>query len=433
MKPKSPAPKPVILRDILQYAHQFRARVFVVALDADLVQDESLASVLLDINILRNLSIPVVIIYGLEREGAPLATESGIAALGYEGIARIDAAALEQAAAQSHRLGGKLLEGLATNDLRAVIGNCVKATPLGIISGVDYQFTGKVERLDTDFIRALLDNHIVPIVPPIASDGEGGTYWLNADHAALELAKSLQAVKLVYLTGRNGVELGGALVRSVSADDLEAQYQAVKKQVPPDLASKIAHAILACRGGVPRVHIINGKLHEALLAEVFSNEGVGTMVYTNEYAFIRQAVRRDARDIYGLIKSGIMSEELVQRTRASIQKQINEFYVYEIDRTLVGCVALHLYPETQKGELACLYVRPDHENRGIGRKLIQYTLEQAARLKLSQVIALSTQTFAYFTQKAGFVEGTVDDLPAERREQYVQSGRNSKILKRNVS
>ena len=194
------------------------------------------------------------------------------------------------------------------------------------------------------------------------------------------------------------------------------------------MLSKAIHAAAACHAGVQRVHIINGRVDEGLLAEVFSNEGIGTLIYANEYQQIRRAMKKDIRAIQMLTKKAVETDELVKRPRVSIEKNIGDFYIFEIDRNPVACVALHLYAEQKKGELACLYVNPLHENQGIGRKLIQFVESKAREMGLSELLALSTQAFTYFQSKAGFTEGTPDDLPAGRREKYEQSGRKSKVL-----
>src|SRR5437879_3774559 len=144
-----------------------------------------------------------------------------------------------------------------------------------------------------------------------------------------------------------------------------------------EIVSKAAHAVAACQAGVPRVHIINGRVDEGLLAEVFSNEGIGTLIYANEYQQIRRAMKKDVRSIQMLTKEGVASQELAKRTRVTIERQLADYYIFEIDKNPVACVALHLYPDQRKGELACLYVKASHENQGIGRKLIRFVEEKA--------------------------------------------------------
>jgi len=194
------------------------------------------------------------------------------------------------------------------------------------------------------------------------------------------------------------------------------------------MLSKAIHASVACKAGIQRVHIINGRVDEGLLAEVFSNEGIGTLVYANEYQQIRRAMKKDIRHILMLTKNSVASDELIKRSRSTIEKNLNDYYIFEIDKNPVACVALHTYPEQKKGELAFLYVSPTHENQGIGRKLIQYVESKAREMDLNELLTLSTQAFTYFQSKGGFAEGSPDDLPSARREKYDQSGRNSKVL-----
>ena len=152
------------------------------------------------------------------------------------------------------------------------------------------------------------------------------------------------------------------------------------------------------------------------------------MVYSNEYQQIRRAMKKDIRSLMRLTKNSVASAELMKRTRAMIEKNIGDYYIFEIDKNPVACVALHVYPDQTTGELAFLFVATSHENQGIGRKLIQFVETKARELGLTELITLSTQAFTYFQSKGGFLEGSPDDLPASRRERYEQSGRNSKVL-----
>jgi amino-acid N-acetyltransferase len=330
----------------------------------------------------------------------------------------------------ANRLTHRILESLNTVDLQGAASNAVIAHPLGIIRGVDHLFTGRVERIDRELLGRLLANGIVPVVPPLGMDGNGHTYRLNSDAVAFEVARALGAVKLVYITTSDGLLVNGALARQMAVDELADAVQ--KGAVDPAQASKARHAVAAGKAGIPRVHVVNGTVDEGLLAEVFSNEGVGTLVYANEYRQIRRARKRDLRSIEQLIHASVESEELLPRTRADLEKRLDDYYLYEVDRNPVACVALHAYPDQKTGELACLCVRPTHENQGLGRRMVQYVEDQAREAGLERLIALSTQAFNFFTTKAGFSEGTPDDLPPTRREHYEQSGRRSRVLKKAV-
>jgi amino-acid N-acetyltransferase len=242
------------------------------------------------------------------------------------------------------------------------------------------------------------------------------------------VAEALKAIKLIFITSQDGLIYNGQLIRQMILSELQNLLSTNSAGFLPELLSKAQHAAAACKAGVPRVHVINGKVDEGLLAEVFSNDGIGTLIYANEYQQIRAAKKKDVRAIQLLTKAGVESDELVKRTRAMIESKLADYYIFEIDKNPVACVALHIYPEHNKGELACLYVSTSHENQGIGRKLIQFVESKARELNLNELLTLSTQAFTYFQSKGGFSEGTPDDLPPVRREKYEQSGRNSKVL-----
>jgi amino-acid N-acetyltransferase len=256
----------------------------------------------------------------------------------------------------------------------------------------------------------------------------------------VEVARALQAVKLVFLGMIEGVVVrneeapgGFDLVHQLTLEEADGLLKTRRSELAPAAVSKLDHAVRALRGGVPRVHIIDGRLEEGLLAEVFSNEGVGTLVHTNEYQAIRRATRKDARAILGLIEAGVENDELVRRSLKEIETRIDDYLVFEVDRNPAGCVALHTYPETGKAEMACVCVDPKYENQGIGARMMQYVENQARARGVKDLFCLSTQTFNYFVQKGGFRQGTPDDLPAARRERYEKSGRRSLVLTKKLS
>ncbi|MBI3880819.1 MAG: amino-acid N-acetyltransferase [Verrucomicrobia bacterium] len=398
------------------------------AVDGAIVTDENFANILLDVAVLRSLNIRVVLVHGAAAQIAALGTEQGVKASDLDGTGVTDAETLKLALTAANRLTHEILEGLATNDLRAAATNAIIASPLGIIHGTDHLFTGKVERVDVEFLTSLMAQGITPVVPPLGFDGEGRTYRVTSDRIAAEVATALKAAKLIFITSADGLTHGGKLIRQLIVGELEKLLTTAKDGFAPEVLARAGWAHYACAGGVPRVHVINGRVDEGLLAEVFSNEGIGTLIYANEYQQIRRALKKDLRALMILTKKSMASEELMKRTRATVEKQIGDYYLFEIDKNLVACVAMHVYPETNTGEMAFLYVHPSHENQGIGRKLIQFAEAKARELGLAEIFALSTQAFSYFQSKGGFTEGTADDLPPARREKYEASGRNSKVL-----
>ena len=416
------------LRGILTYIPGFREKTFVIALDGAIIADDNFPNLMLDLAVLRSLSIRLVIVHGAAHQIAELAAQTKVKISNADGTGITDAATLNVALTAANRISHEVMEGLASSDLRAATTNAIIAHPYGIVGGVDQLFTGRVEKVDTEFLNRLLEEDVVPVIPPLGFDGDGKTYRVNSDAVALAVGEALKAVKLMFITPQDGILVQGRLIRQMLLADFESVLALQKNDILPEQLSKALRTVEACKAGIPRVHVINGKVDEGLLTEVFSNDGIGTLIYANEYQQIRRAMKKDIRAIQLLTKKAVEAEELVRRTRAAIEKNLGDYFIFETDKNTVACVALHVYPEQKKGELACLYVNPSHENHGIGRKLIQFVENRAKEQNLNELITLSTQAFTYFQSKGGFSAGTPDDLPPGRREKYDQSGRNSKVL-----
>lgn len=420
--------KPTDLRGILHYIPQFRDRVFVIAVDGAMVADDNFGNLLLDVAVLRSLNIRVVLVHGAGLQVQQLAARLNEPLSNWDGAGVTDAGTLQIAIMAANQVTHEILEGLSLNNLKAAHTNGLEAVPVGILKGVDQQLTGKVHAVDAVLLRQLLDEGVVPVIPPLGFDGAGRTYRLNSDAVAMEVARAMDAVKLIYIGTRTGLEVDGRLLTQIPLQELEAVLKSAADKIPPEMLSKAQQALRACAAGVPRVHIISGEVDEGLLAEVFSNEGVGTLIYANEYQAIRRAQRKDIRHIMALTRPAVLGEQLRKRTRSEIERRINEFYVFEIDNNIVGVMAVHPFPERKQAELAALQVNPAHAHHGIGSKLAVYAEQIAREMGAETMFALSTQAFTFFQHKLGYSEGAVEDLPAPRREKYEQSGRNSKIL-----
>ncbi len=417
------------LRGILQYVPRFRDRTFVVAMDGQIAASDNLANILMDVAVLRSLNINIILVHGIGWQVRQKTTKAALELSESDGTGVTDAETLELAVNAATRLSHDLMQGLTTVDLRAAIANCLVAHPAGILGGIDLKYTGRVERVDTRCLEVLLGDGIIPVVPPLGFDGEGRTYRVNSDAIAVEVAEAVRAAKILFMFAGDGLVLDGTKVRQLPA--AEAEEIARKRRLLPSqpvLHSKLENAARATRLGVPRVHLINGTINEALLTEVFSNEGVGTMIYSNEYQQIRRVFKKDVRGIMSLIKQSVDSEELIRRTRNDIVAHLEDYWVLEIDRNLVGCVALHIYPEENAAELACLHVSKRHENQGYGSKLMSFVEQMARSRGCRTLFAVSTQAFAYLEQKGGFQETGVDALPTARRVLYDSSGRNARVL-----
>jgi amino-acid N-acetyltransferase len=382
---------------------------------------------------LRSLSIRVILVHGCGAQLLALASERGVAISSCDGTGITDEPTLKLGIEASHAVLQELMQGLASVDLKAAYANVIVAHPAGILNGVDTLHTGKVERVETAMLQFFLAEGITPVIPPIGFDGEGHTFRVNSDSVALEVAEAMRALKIIYLSQRGTLRLGETIVRQLSVGETEETLRKRRNFLEPSMVSKLEHAARACRGGVPRVHLLDGTQNEALLSEIFSHEGIGTMVYSNEYQQMRRALKKDLRAVMALIRESVANAELVKRSRAEILASLDDYWLLEIDRNLAGCVAVHFYPEAGMAELACLYVAKSHEGQGHGRKLMAFAEQLAAKKGAKHLLALSTQAYNFFQQKGGFIEVGPETLPPERRRKWEASGRNSKIMQKETS
>lgn len=422
--------KPTDLRGILKYVPRFQGQIFVIALDGSIVADENFTNILVDLAVLRSLGIKIVLVHGIGQQIKELSELRQIPISDVYGAGVTDAATLDLAIRASSRVSHLVLEGLAQNNLKGVITNSVRALPVGIIKGVDHQFTAKVERIDKDFITSLINDQVVPVMSPLTFGPDGKSLRVNSDLLAAELAEALQATKVIYLTPQPGLIINHELRPQISVDVLRKQVETAPEQIAELCRSKALNAVRAIDTGTPRVHIVDGRIFDGLLNEIFSNEGVGTLIYGNDYQQIRKATRRDVRFIYSLTRAAVKREELLHRTQQAIEKNIDQFYVFEIDENIIACVTLILYPQTSLAELGSLYVLPFYHHRGIGKKMVEYACLMAKERGATQIIALSTQSFGFFTNVCGFEEADKTILPESRLKQYDDSGRNAKVLRK---
>ena len=421
--------KPTDLRGILKYVPRFQDQIFVIALDGSIVADENFGNLVVDIAVLRSLGIKLVLVHGIGQQIQELSTARGIAISDAFGTGITDAATLDLAVRASARVSHVILEGLTQNALKCAITNAVRAIPLGILRGVDHQFTGKVDRVDTEFILTLINKSIVPILSPIGFAPDGRSLRINSDLLAAEVAEALRATKIIYLTPAAGLEINGEVRRDISVDALRSILKEHPEQIAENSRSKAIHAIKAIETGTPRVHIVDGRIFDGLLNEIFSNEGVGSLVYANDYQQIRKATRRDVRQIHNLTRGAVRREELIYRTQQAIEKNIDQFFVFEIDENMIACVSLYFYPDKpQIAEIGSLYVLPFYHNRGIGRKMVDYACMIAKERGATTIVALSTQSYSFFTSVMGFEETSKEILPDARLRLYEESGRNPKVM-----
>lgn len=419
------------LREILHYVPQFRGRTFVVALDGAVVESSDFSNILLDLAVLRSLSVRVVLVHGAAAQIEALGRKRGVALSNVDGTGVTDEATLEVSMDAISRLGNAVMQSLTTVKIKAASANAIHAHPAGILKGVDTGFTGTVERIDAGVLRGFLEQDILPVVPPLGFDADGQILRVNSDAVAREVASALGASKVLFVSLDDPRDHTGGRVRQWTAEEALAFVES-SGGLPPGMVSKLRHGARATRDGVPRVHLVGSRTPDALLAELFSNEGVGIMVYSDAYQRIRQAANADIDELYLLIHRAIEEEQLIERSRAEIQAAIDDYIVVEIDGNIVGCVAVHPDPARGRAELACLFVKRGHTGQGYGGTLVAAAAERARQRGCGELFALSTQAAGYLVRE-GFVRShDLDILPPERREKWESNGRNALLLVRRL-
>jgi amino-acid N-acetyltransferase len=338
-------------------------------------------------------------------------------------------------------VSNRIMTLLAECGAHAVIGNWVRARSIGVRNGIDFQSSGIVERLQSDILENVLSDGLIPIFPNIGWSAKGKPYNISSNELSLTLSTALKAAKLFFLTNRQELRTGDfsvpknavvdkhGLISQLTVADAAEMIELNKNKKGNELFDLITMGHQACSNGVRRVHIVDGSAEGMVLKEIFSNRGLGTMVYTNQYENIRPITPADIPEVLRMMQPVMEDAILVPRGADDLKENLDDYYVYEVDGTIHGCGALHVFDDRQ-GEIAALVVDEIYANLGIGKRIISYLIEQAYSLKLKAIFALTTQTSDWFLQ-LGFTEATVDDLPVQRQESY-DTKRNSLIFRQNL-
>jgi amino-acid N-acetyltransferase len=395
-------------------------------------------SSILDISILHHIGIRVILVPGAKTRIDEVLATYGIECETVDNIRISTPEAIPFIKMAAFDVSNTLMTRLAENDVSAVIGNWVRARGIGIRKGVDFKSSGLVERLKTDIIRNTLSEGIVPIFPNIGWNAQGKPYNLSSNELAFTVACEMKAAKLFFITDFGGIAAKGLSVPgglNVSGDGFLSQLTVDETKKLISANSKTPHAspglelasygYRACKFGVERVHIIDGRIEGMVLQEIFSNRGFGTMIYGNEFENIRSMVHADIPEVLTLMQPAIDEEILVPRNEDLLEEHLADYVVYEVDGTLHGCGALHAYG-SKFGEIAGIAVDEMYGNVGIGKKIVLYLLKKAAGLKMKKAFILTTQSADWFS-KLGFVKADVADLPEEKRAAYNKK-RNSLVL-----
>lgn len=444
MRPTQPVirnPQPATfvqwLRSVAPYVNGFRGSTFVIAFGGEVVADGKFVERVHDFNLLASLGIRLVLVHGARPQIEARLAECGLETGFAQGKRITDAAALQCVKESVGRVRSEIEallsmelanSPMANADLRVAGGNFVTARPIGVLDGVDMLHTGEVRKIDAAALRGRLDAGEVVLLSPLGYSPTGEIFNLCMEDVAASAAVALNASKLIFMMDAAGVlDPDGALLRELTVDEAE-RLSAKSAPLPEDIRLYLPCAIHACRGGV-RAHLVSRHVNGALLLELFTHDGIGTMITRAALENLRTARIEDIGGILRIIEPLEAEGVLVRRGRELLEREIDRFVVLEHDRLIVGCAALYPFPGAKSGELACLAVLPEHRDRGHGEFLLR-RIEALARAQgIRKLFVLTTRTGHWFVER-GFAETEVDKLPRQRQTPYNLQRRSKVLVKR---
>ncbi len=407
------------------YINAHRGRVCVLGFGGEAIADAKFDALIHDIALLHSLGLKLVLVHGARPQIEARLAQAAITPRYVAGLRITDSSALplvKEAVGQARiAVEARLSMSMANSPmhgarLRVASGNFVIARPLGVRAGVDYCFTGEVRRVDTTAIRGWLDSGSLVLLSPLGYSPTGEVFNLAAEDVATATAAALRADKLMLLyEGADLMAAGGDLIRELGL--AEAVRLSGEASQPEAVRRHLGQGLRACRAGVRRVHLLPRRQDGALLLELYTRDGVGTMLNADSYEGLRQATIDDVGGVVGLIQPLEEAGILVRRSRERLEVEIERFLVLERDEAIIGCAALYPFAAEQVAELACLAVASEYRNGGRADVLLRRTEELARQQGLQQLFVLTTRT-AHWFQERGFRPAAVAELPVRRQALY---------------
>ena len=422
-------------RDSSPYIHAHRNRTFVIFFGGEALDDPHFANHVHDIALLNSLGIRLVLVHGIRPQINARLQKLNATSRFIKHLRITDDTALqcvkEAAGLVRVEIEALLSMGLANSPMagakiQVVSGNFVTAKPIGVIDGIDYSHTGDVRRVDSAALQQQLEQNRVILISPIGYSPTGEIFNLCAEQVATDVAIALQAEKLVLLTEQNinDPQTGQLILQltSLQADDLLKQ----NPNLPVTVSQPISAAIRGCQFGVERVHLINRTQDGALLLELFTRDGLGTLISSTPYEELRTATLNDIAGIIDLITPLEQQGKLIKRSRETLEIEIDDYIVIERDGLVIGCATLHTFSDSRTGEIASFAVHHDYQKADRGDRLLKYILTKARQNNLHKLFVLSTQTMHWFIER-GFQNIEIETLPESLNNKYNHQ-RNSKVL-----
>ena len=428
-------------RSAAPYIHAFGGRTFVIAFGGEVVSEQQFISLSHDLNLLASLDVRLVLVHGVRPQVEQRLIREDLKPAYHHGLRVTDDAAMEAVkeanGAVRVEIEALLSMGIANSpmagaDIRVASGNFVTAKPLGVIDGVDLQHTGEVRKINAVGINKRLEDGELVLLSPMGYSPTGETFNLTLEDVASSAALALDAEKLIFLMDTDGVKnFRGEFLREMTTDKAKnllknAHKNDVPKHFTEDVAYYLKAAVKASEDGITRTHLISRHIDGAIIQELFTASGIGTMVTELPLETMRQATIDDVGGILQLIEPLESDGVLVRRGREQIEIEIQHFYVMEHDNRTIGCAAIYPSGANKIAEFACLAIDPQYRGGGRGDKLFNYCQAEAKKMGLNEIFCLTTRTEHWFLER-GFKEESVDNLPTERKKIY-NLQRKSKVF-----
>lgn len=433
-------------RSVAPYVNAFRGKTFVVAFGGEVVADGKFVELVHDLNLLASLGVRLVLVHGARPQIEARLQEHKLQTAYVKGMRVTDAATLQCVKESVGRvrveIEALLSMGLpnspmANAAIRVASGNFVTARPVGVVEGVDLMHTGEVRKVDAAAIRLRLEQGEVALLSPLGYSPTGEIFNLTLENVAATAAIALNAEKLIFLMDTAGIEekstgKSGKLLRELTVDEsktLLARLANNPAKLSDDVQLYLPCAVQACEGGVARVHLISRHVDGAVLQELFTHDGIGSMISQGPLQTLRNAGVEDVGGILQLIEPLEAKGVLVRRNRELLEMEIGHFIVLEHDRMIVACAALYPFTDEKASELACLAVHPDYRNAGHGDTLLKH-IEAKAKTQGSKKLFVLTTGAAHWFVERGFEETKVEKLPKAKRGLYNYRRRSKVFVKK---
>jgi len=426
-------------RSVAPYINAFRGKTFVIAFGGEVVADGKFVELTHDFNLLAALGIRLVLVHGARPQIELHLAKNNLGDTYYQGVRMTDAETMQCVKEAVGRvrveIEALLSMGLANSpmanaDIRVAGGNFITAQPIGIINGVDLMHTGSVRKVDIAALNDRMDFGEVVLLSPLGYSPTGEVFNVTLEDIATATAIALDADKLVFLMDTDGVQdKKGKLLKELTVAEAQAVLSG-KRKLPDDVGMFLPCAIRACEAGVARTHLISRHTDGAVLQELFSDDGIGTMVVESTLNTLRPATIEDVGGILHLLRPLEEAGILVRRNRELLEREIARFVVLEHDHRIIGCAALYPFPDEAAAELACLAVDAQCRDRGYGQVILDHMIGIAKTQGLKKLFVLTTRTAHWFIER-GFNEVDVSALPAQKKSLYNYQ-RKSKVFVRKI-